>query len=136
MGGVDITVTTREKPEQSLFDLYLHLHPEMSIKGILGGKDRSKDRWGADIEMRRKAVPCEKYPIEIFGPALVPDEDDMAPEIIASTPPPVWLTNIGCELSNKQNWTDAEGLAVFIAKKYKGAVYTSEAGIIWSFYKS
>jgi hypothetical protein len=131
MGGVDITVTTKEKPEQSFLDDYLKMHADMFVKGRLRGRDQPRESLEADVEMRRKAAPDEKFPLEIFGPAWVDGEDDIAPEIVAITPMPYWRINIGCELGTEQNWTDALDLAFFIAKKYKGVVYTSEAGIMW-----
>ena len=41
MGGIALTVTTKDKPEQSLFEDYAILHPEMYVKGCLI-KDPSK----------------------------------------------------------------------------------------------
>lgn len=134
MGGISLTVTTKEKPEQSLFDRYLRLHPEMCVRGQLGDRassKRSKRSWGPDVELGRKGAGEDEPPLEISGPERVYEDDDMDPEVAKLTPAPCWQIIVGCELSNEQNWTDAGDFAVFVAEMYKGAAYTSEAGVVW-----
>jgi hypothetical protein len=134
MGGVHVTVVSKDRPGQSVLESYVRKRPEMLLSGRLE-EERPPGEFeprGTKAELRRKDSEVEeKSPIVVYGPHRVFEDDDMDPEVASIVPAPGWQIEIGSGLNREETWEDALDLAKYIAVECRGAVWTGESGLEW-----
>jgi hypothetical protein len=134
LGGVDVTVYTKDKPGQSVLESYVQSHPEMQLSGRLEDKlppDQFESK-GIRAELRRKGSEVQEHnPLHLFGPHRVFEDEDMDADVTALVPAPAWQIEIGCALSREETWADALQLAEYVARQCRGVVWTGESGLTW-----
>jgi hypothetical protein len=134
LGGVFVTVFTKDRPGQSILESYVRLHPEMELSGRLGDAlppgqiESPRNR----VELKRKGSSIEEEsPINVSFPLRVFEDEDMPSEVAALVPAPGWETGVSSGLSREETWEDCLNLARYIASVCKGAAYTGESGLEW-----
>jgi len=134
MGGVGVTVVTKDRPGQSVLESYVRKRPEMVLSGRLEEElpPGTLESGGPKAELRREGSHVElASPIHVYGPHRVFEDDDMDPEVASIVPAPGWQVEIGCALSREETWEDCLDLAKYIAAECRGAVWTGESGLEW-----
>ena len=134
MGGVHVTVVSKDRPGQSVLESYVRKRPEMLLSGQLEEEPPPGEfePRGTRAELKRKGSHLElASPIDVYGPHRVFEDDDMDSEVASIVPAPGWQIEIGSGLSREETWEDALDLAKYIAVECRGAVWTGESGVEW-----